>query len=125
MRKLVVGVFEDNEINRFIWTNLLNTHAEILEGHIFETIEQGISAARTTVFDVMIIETHFWGQCFFGLDILARLKEVCKHAFIPIATTALLQEGDWEKILNGGFTTYMEKPLSIQHIESLLELRLN
>jgi CheY-like chemotaxis protein len=125
MKKLVVGIFEDNEINRFIWTSLLETKTEYLEGHIFETIEQGISVAQNTAFDVVIIETHFWGQSFYGLHILARLKEVCKTPFIPIATTALLQVGDWERILNGGFTACMEKPLSVQHIEDLLALRLN
>src|SRR6188508_3432391 len=104
MKKLVVGIFEDNEINRFIWANLLETKTEYLEGHIFETVEQGISVVQNTAFDVVIIETHFWGQSFYGLDILARLKEVCKKPFIPIATTALLQIGDWERILNAGFT---------------------
>jgi CheY-like chemotaxis protein len=125
MKKLVVGIFEDNEINRFIWANLLETKPEYLEGHIFETIEQGISTARNTAFDVMIIETHFWGQSFFGVEILARLKEACKNPFIPIATTSLLQAGDWERIQNGGFIACMEKPLSVSHVENLLELRLN
>src|SRR5690349_10094069 len=111
MKKLVVGIFEDNEINRFIWANLLDTKPEYLEGHIFETVEQGISTAQSTAFDIMIIETHFWGQSFFGLEILTRLKEVSKNPFIPIATTSLLQEGDWERILSGGFMTCMEKPL--------------
>jgi CheY-like chemotaxis protein len=125
MKKLVVGIFEDNEINRFIWANLLDTKTEHVERHIFETVDQGISIAKNIVFDIMIIETHFWGQSFFGLEILARLKDVCERPFIPIATTALLQAGDLQRIQAGGFISCMEKPLSVNHVESLLDLRLN
>lgn len=121
MKKLVVAIFESDEINRFIWTNLVKVK-ENLEVHIFENPEQGLLAARTIDFDVVIIETHFWGQNFFGLSILKELKAVSRQFFVSIATTALLQEGDLEKTMAAGFTMCMEKPLSLENIEKLQRL---
>lgn len=122
MKKLVVAIFEDDEVNRFIWLNLLKAKEESLVIYIFESPEKGLSAALENDFDVVIIETHFWGQHFYGISILERLKAVSKKHFISIATTALLQEGDTERIMKAGFTMCMEKPLSLKNIESLQKL---
>src|SRR5690242_5227419 len=99
MKKLVVAIFEDDEINRFIWKNLLKSRLDKLDVHVFDNPENGYKAAAVMDIDVVIIETHFWGQSFYGVTILSKLKEVSKKPFLSIATSALLQEGDVEKIM--------------------------
>lgn len=122
MKKLVVAIFEDDEINRFIYQNLLKSSSERLEVHVFETPEAGLEAAKTIQFDIVFVEIHFWGQNFYGTSILRRLKEVSKTEFISIAVTSLLQEGDMDQIIMAGFTLCMEKPLSFESIRRIQEL---
>ena len=121
MKKLVVAIFESDEINRFIWANLMKPQ-ENLEVHIFENPEHGLTAAQTIDFDVVIVETHFWGHNFYGISILEKLKAVSRKFFVSIATTALLQDGDVERVMKAGFTMCMEKPLSLENIEKLQKL---
>jgi CheY-like chemotaxis protein len=122
MKKLVVAIFEDDEINRFICQNLLKSK-ENIEVHVFENPELGFSMAKSSAFDVVFIETHYYGQNFHGLTILKKLQDISlKKDFVSVATTALLQDGDVERIISAGFTMCMEKPLSFESIERLQEI---
>ncbi len=123
MKKLVVAIFEDDEINRFIYQNLLKSTSERLDVHLFDSPEAGLELAKTIQFDIVFIEIHFWGQNFYGSAILHRLKEVSKSDFISIAVTSLLQEGDMERIITAGFTMCMEKPLSFESIRRIQEFK--
>lgn len=123
MKKLVVAIFEDDEINRFIYQNLLKSTSERLDVHLFESPEAGFEAAKTIQFDIVFIEIHFWGQSFYGSAILHRLKEISESDFLSVAVTSLLQEGDMERIVAAGFTMCMEKPLSFESIRRIQELK--
>jgi CheY-like chemotaxis protein len=117
MKKLNVGIFEDDEVNRFIYRNILKSRADEMEVHVFGDPEVGLEKAQTTPFDIVLIETHFWGRNFFGIHILNELKKVSLKGFTSIAITSLLQEGDVERLTGAGFTLCLEKPLSFEIVE--------
>lgn len=121
-KKVVVAIFEDDEINRFICENLLKSKEDKIEAHVFVNPEDGYNAAKNTEFDIVFIETHFWGQNFQGVKILEKLREINSKPFISVAMTALLQEGDLEQLILSGFTICMEKPLSFENVERLQEV---
>lgn len=121
MRKLVVGIFEDDEINRFIYRNILKSKKDEVEVHVFADPERGLEAAQKTPFDIVLIESHFWGRNFFGISILEALKQASPKGFTAIAITSLLQEGDAERLTRAGFTLCLEKPLSFEIVERALE----
>ena len=121
MKKLVVAIFEDDEINRFIYQNLLESSHGRIEVHLFDSPEAGYEAARNVDFDFVFIEMHFWGQLFFGTTILQKLKALSRVDFISVAVTSLLQEGDMDRATRSGFTLCMEKPLSFESIRKIKE----
>src|ERR1041384_6518768 len=104
MKKLTVAVFEDDEVNRFIYKNILKSREDDIDVHVFADPESGLQKAQDTPFDIVLIETHFWGRNFFGIEILNELKKVSPKSFTAIAITSLLQEGDVERLTRGGFT---------------------
>ena len=120
MKKLTVAIFEDDEVNRFIYRNILKSREEI-EVHVFGDPEVGLEKAQATPFDIVLIESHFWGRNFFGIYILNELKKVAPKGFTAIAITSLLQEGDMERLTRAGFTMCLEKPLSFEIVERAFE----
>lgn len=121
MKKLTVAIFEDDEVNRFIYRNILKSREEDIEVHVFGDPEIGLEKARVTPFDIVLIESHFWGRNFFGIYILNELRKVAPKEFTAIAITSLLQEGDVERLTRAGFTLCLEKPLSFEIVERAFE----
>jgi CheY-like chemotaxis protein len=121
MKKLTVGIFEDDEVNRFIYRNILKSREENIEVHVFGDPEIGLEKAQVTPFDIVLIESHFWGRNFFGIYILNELRKVAPKEFTAIAITSLLQEGDVERLTRAGFTLCLEKPLSFEIVERAFE----
>jgi len=117
MKKLTVAIFEDDEVNRFIYRNILKSRKDDVEVHVFADPAVGLEKAQITPFDIVLIETHFWGRNFFGIDILKELKKLSQKGFTAIAITSLLQEGDVERLTKAGFTMCLEKPLSFEIVE--------
>lgn len=109
MKKTVVGIFEDEIVNRYIYERLLRFRDD-LEVHIFDTIEKGIELMKTTAFDVVFIEAHFRSN-FGGIDILNLARSAACNSPSYIAITSLLQRGDLERLLTAGFLMCLEKPI--------------
>ena len=119
MKKTTVAIFEDDPTNRFIYERLLNTIGHEMDVFVFDNPDNGIAMCEYVRFDVVFIEIHFW-QNFGGVSILKRLKDAgCKDMF-AVAMTALLQQGDLERITSSGFGMCLEKPVAFQHIVPLL-----
>jgi CheY-like chemotaxis protein len=117
MKKLTVAIFEDDEVNRFIYRNILKSRKDEVDVHVFADPEKGLEVAQTIPFDIVLIESHFWGRNFFGIYILNELKKLAPKGFTAIAITSLLQEGDVERLTRAGFTMCLEKPLSFEIVE--------
>jgi DNA-binding NtrC family response regulator len=111
MKKTVIAIFEDDEVNRFIYARLFHLHQGEVDVHIFGNPNQGYAAAKVIEFNVVFIEVHFWKN-YGGIDILTKLKEVSAPGMIAVAMTALLQQGDLENIMSAGFSMCLEKPVA-------------
>jgi DNA-binding NtrC family response regulator len=109
-KKSVIAIFEDDVVNRFIYSRLFHLRQEEIEVHIFGNPEEGYAVAKDIAFDVVFIEVHFWKN-FGGIDILSKLKEISNPNMIAVAMIALLQIGDLENIMAAGFSMCLEKPV--------------
>lgn len=115
MKKKIIAIFEDNQINRFIYKQVFNDKEEV-EVHIFDSPGSGIAKAKEMHFDVVFIEIHFWSN-FGGIDILKRVKQASASSPTFIAMTSFLQEGDLEQIMHAGFSLCMEKPVVFSELK--------
>ena len=107
--KTRVGIFEDDRADQFIYQQLITKTSLAVEPIFFQSIDEGIEAARKGLFDVVAINIHHYGHNM-GLDILQKLRRESKEPFIAIAVTPLLLDGDLERILAAGFVLCLEKP---------------
>jgi CheY-like chemotaxis protein len=119
VKKTTIAIFEDDQINRFIYEKLLSNMGADTEVHVFDNPEKGLEMATVAQFDVVFIEIHFW-ENFGGISILNRLKKAAHYNILAVAITSLLQEGDLEKITAAGFAICLEKPVAFQQIVPLL-----
>jgi CheY-like chemotaxis protein len=112
-----IGVFVDDKIEQAIYERAFQKLEHKVQGYVFSSPEPGIEAAKNTPFDVVFIEMHFWGESFGGISVLDQIKKATGKNVIAIAITSLLQEGDVEKIIRGGFSMCIEKPVSIDALQ--------
>ena len=105
----MIGIFEDDVVNRFIYERLFQDRKNDFEVHIFDSPEKGIAMAKEKNFDIVYIEIHFW-ENFGGISILKKLREFCPKEMIAVGVTSFLQKGDLEYILSCGFNMCIEKP---------------
>jgi CheY-like chemotaxis protein len=115
MKKIVIGIFEDDAVNRFIYERLLLTRNDV-EVHMFDDPEKGVAAAKQVHFDIAFIEIHFWGT-FGGVNILNKLKKNVSAPMTTVAMAAFIQDGDRERILGSGFDFCLEKPISFSSLD--------
>ena len=120
MKKTTVAIFEDDQIDRFIYEKLFENIVTDVQILVFDSPEKGIAMAQETPFDVVFIEIHFWKN-FGGVSILNKLKETTSNPMLAVAMTSLLQEGDLEKITTSGFAMCLEKPVAFEKIMPMLE----
>jgi CheY-like chemotaxis protein len=117
MTNTVIGVFVDDKIEQAIYENAFQRLEHKVEGHVFNTPEQGIDMAKEIAFDLVFIEIHFWGENFGGISILNQIRKASGRNVIAIAVTSFLQEGDVEKIIESGFSMCIERPFSVEAVE--------
>ena len=118
MSNTVIGVFVDNKLEQAMYERAFEKLEHKVIGYVFSSPEQGLNAAKIVDFDIVFIETHFWGENFGGVSILDQLKKTSGNQnLIAIAMTPLLQEGDVEKIIGSGFSMCIEKPLSMETLQ--------
>ncbi len=116
-------IAEDNEINRFVATELLAAH-----GFDFETVENGaeaVEAVRTRRFDLVLMDWMM--PVMEGGDATREIRRLEKldggysrsGAPIPvIALTANAFEGDRRRCLEAGMNAHVEKPLDSEKLLS-------
>lgn len=115
MEKKRIAIFEDDQVNRFIYQQIFNDKDDV-EVHIFDSPGSGIAMVKEMQFDVVFIEIHFWSN-FGGIGILKKIKEISATCPTFIAMTSFLQEGDLEQIMSSGFSLCLEKPVVFSELK--------
>jgi CheY-like chemotaxis protein len=92
-------------------------------GHTVFEASDGIEAlrnAREIVPDLIILDLHM--PLLDGFGVLKELKQDQRFAATPIiALTASAMQGDRERALSAGFTTYIAKPISLSALRSEIQ----
>lgn len=118
-KKLVIGVFENDSINRFIYKRMVKLQPEKVDAHIFENHEEGVEKVQELNPDILFVDLHMHGEYLGGVEWLKTMKLVLPHTRF-VAMTTLVQKDDHETAINAGFISCMEKPLPFYDMEMLL-----
>jgi len=119
MKKITVGIFESDKVNRFIYEKTFDRHKDKVDLFLFDNPEKGLEIAKSIAFDIVFIDLHFWGEDFAGLSILSRLRTTSSKDVFAIAMTSLLQKGDVERTMEAGFGLCLENPVALTKLEQL------
>jgi CheY-like chemotaxis protein len=119
MKKITVGIFESDKVNRFIYEKTFDRHKDRVDLYLFDNPDKGLEVAKNIAFDIVFIDLHFWGEDFAGVSILHRLKATASKEVFAIAMTSLLQEGDIERTMEAGFGLCLENPVALSKLEQL------
>ncbi|MBX2896326.1 MAG: response regulator [Cyclobacteriaceae bacterium] len=119
-KKITIGVFENDSINRFIYKRMVKLQPGKVDAHIFENHEEGIEKVQQLKPDVLFVDLHMHGEYLGGIEWLRTMKLVLPHTRF-VAMTTLVQKNDQETALNAGFTMCIEKPLPFYDMERLLK----
>ncbi len=122
--KLVIAVFENDDLNRFIYQRMFDLQRDHITYFIFDNPEDGIIRAQEIALDVAFIDLHFRGEPFSGLAVANRLKAISSTIDL-IAMTTLVQEGDWDRAKQVGFNKLLEKPIPFYDLKKLLSTQDN
>ncbi|MFT6492362.1 MAG: two-component system cell cycle response regulator DivK [Porticoccus sp.] len=117
---LDILVIEDNELNRYLLTFLLEHR-----GHRVRSATDGpagIALAKALLPDLILLDIQL--PTMHGYDVAASLREVESVGNIPIiAVTSHAMAGDREKALAAGCSGYIEKPIDpdtfVDEVESV------
>ena len=112
-----VLIVEDNELNMKLFNDLL-------EAHGYTTLQtkdgrEALSIAREHRPDLILMDIQL--PEISGLEITKQLKEDAELRSIPVvAVTAFAMKGDEERMLQGGCSAYIAKPISVtQFLETV------
>ena len=106
----IILVVEDNELNLQLFSDLLEAH----DYKILKTRNgmEALKIAKNYNPDLILMDMQL--PTVSGLEVTKLMKENENLKYIPvIALTAFAMKGDEEKIREGGFETYITKPISI------------
>lgn len=112
-------VIEDNEINRFIVTKMLQNL-----GHSVQEAEngfQGVEIAAQEQFDLILMDISMPGMD--GIEAIGRIRSSTGPSTQTpvVALTAHVAPEDHAKILHAGFAEICTKPLSITQLDSIVQ----
>ena len=118
--RLDILVIEDNELNRYLLTFLLEHR-----GHRVRSATDGpagIALAKALLPDLILLDIQL--PTMHGYEVAATLNEVESICAVPIiAVTSHAMAGDREKALAAGCSGYIEKPIDpdtfVDEIESI------
>jgi CheY-like chemotaxis protein len=118
-KKLVIGVLENDKINRFIYKRMIKLQPGRVDAHIFENHEEGVEKLQEIKPDILFVDLHLHGERRGAIEWLRMMKLVLPHTKF-VAMTTLVQQNDKEIALEAGFATCIEKPLPFYDLELLL-----
>ena len=113
-----VLVADDKAANRELVRTVLEQ-----SGHTVFEASDGLEAVRTArdlLPDLIILDLHM--PAMDGFEVLAELTSDQRFATTPIvALTASAMQGDRERALSAGFTSYIAEPISLNALRSEME----
>ncbi|MBN2072900.1 MAG: response regulator [Actinobacteria bacterium] len=113
MNKILI--VEDNDKNMYLMSFLLkkNNYSVIKAG----SGEEGMEIASREKPDLILMDIQLPGID--GLETTRRIREIESCRDIPIiAVTSFAMSGDRERLINGGCTGYIEKPINVNNFLS-------
>jgi two-component system cell cycle response regulator DivK len=124
--RLDILVIEDNELNRYLLTFLLEHR-----GHRVRSANDGpagIALAKALLPDIILLDIQL--PTMHGYTVAASLREIEPISTIPIiAVTSHAMAGDREKALAAGCSGYIEKPIDpdtfVDEVENICRQSLN
>jgi len=118
-KQIVIAVFENDSLNRFIYQRMLDLQNERALAYIFNTVEEGLEMAGNVSFDVAFIDLHLRGEHYSGLELAKKLRALSEST-IMVGMTTLIQKHDVERTSKAGFVACLEKPLPFFDLDKLL-----
>ncbi len=111
-------VVEDNEENMYLICFILrNKEYEVIKT---TTGEEGVELAIKEKPDLILMDIQLPGID--GLEATRRIRKAKSGREVPIvAITSYAMSGDRVKLLSGGCTGYIEKPINIEKLLSEIE----
>ncbi len=127
-RPISILIIEDDRMNRMVLKKMLENVGELglaVDGdNTLEIIEREF--AKKHIFDIMLVDINLptpWD----GIMLMHKIKQDYKdYEKIPfIAQTAYAMSGDRERFLEAGFDDYISKPISKNHLLSIIQKHIN
>jgi PAS domain S-box-containing protein len=117
--RLRILLAEDNVVNQRVARALLER-----DGHhvtVVDTGEAAVAAAKTTTFDVILMDVQMPGMSGTAATTAIRAHEVDSSRHVPIiAMTAHAMQGDREEFLSSGMDGYVAKPIHMSVLRQAL-----
>ncbi|MBX2900733.1 MAG: response regulator [Cyclobacteriaceae bacterium] len=123
-KKVIVGVFENDSLNRLIYKRMVSLQPGVIEAHIFEDHQVGSEQVHQIKPDLLFVDLHMHGEYLGGVEWLKNAKELLPNTRF-VAMTTLMQKDDTLLATEAGFTRCVEKPLPFHDLEKLLEDSMN
>jgi CheY-like chemotaxis protein len=117
--KIVIAIFENDSLNRFIYQRMLDLQKEKVTSYIFNSVEEGLEMSKNVSFDVVFIDLHLRGEQYSGIELAKTLKAISDNS-VMVGMTTLIQKGDVERTTEAGFAACHEKPLPFFDLDKLL-----
>jgi two-component system, cell cycle response regulator DivK len=113
----LIMIVEDNERNLKLLRDLLGAHGyRTVEAR---SAEDALAVARTACPELVLMDIQLPGMD--GVAALRELRGLPETAETPvIAVTAFAMKDDRERLLGAGFDGYIEKPVNVRELPSVL-----
>ncbi len=111
---------EDDKINAFVLTKLLENQFEIA---VVPDGEKCLSQVQQEQYDLILMDINLGRGKMDGVQTMQKLKQMPTYQNTPVfAVTSYANPGDQEKFLHQGFDAYFSKPVDKgQIVEVIVE----
>jgi two-component system, cell cycle response regulator DivK len=107
MKRMTIGVVEDNEDNRLLLHAFLDDLYKVVD---YEDGTVALIGLPDAVPDLVLLDISLPGMD--GMQVLQQIRLDCRLRRLPvIALTAHAMSGDRERLLAAGFDDYVSKPI--------------
>lgn len=119
MKPITIAVFDAEPINQYLSRKMLGNWKNT-DVTIFNSLEESVSAFKTTSFDYVFIDINFQHTMMQGIAVLHELKKMSKKEFTSIAVTPILLARDLKATLGAGFDYCIEQPMTPEDLLQIM-----
>lgn len=119
MKPITIAVFDAEPINQYLSKKMLSNwkNADVT---IFNSLEESVSAFKSTSFDFVFIDINFQHTMMQGIAVLHELQKMSKKSFTSIAVTPILLARDLKATLDAGFDYCIEQPITHEDLIGIM-----